>query len=890
MGRIRPWLLALSLAGSHAVLSVPTPAHAQSTEPIPVAGLIELLPPGQVTGDGASAHRLYVIALGPSGAPNTDLDARLVASRGAVSGWSHQGNGVYHFDYRPERVAERTPVQITLRGRGADRARFERVLAFDVVPPLAHEVRLAMPAELVVGEDLGTDLSISLSGGSGQPLDSADVVLRASEGEVKALKSDGGGAFSARYVPKKVNYPHIALLTAADVRQPFDARGYTVVRMAGKVDYPILAPAGAEVTLDVGGKRFGPVVAGPGGRAEVPIVVRPGVTTGTVITVTNGETTSTEIDLRVPETRRIVLFPTPTALPADAATGVPLRALVRTPAGLADTEAKVVFDVAAGTVSEARHLADGVYEATWTLPIEARDGISVAARIDGQDVQLDTLMLDLVPALPDQVRVVPDPPVLAPGGTRLGIVATPLDADGSPRPDARLAFVGGGAKLDGEAARAADGTVRATFLTNPTGPVEVLTRPMAEPSGNPLRHLVIVPSRDRLTNDGLSGVPVAVIATDAFGLPVPGVSVTLDVVGADGTITPSVTTDANGVGLALFTAGRTAGFAGLRGRFGNLHAAAAVAQLPAEVPPIAMPLVGGPAQVAIARRWRANVVLTRVEHGGEAASGWTSVAPLPEAEAPAATETATDHPVSPRPPSPGAVEPALRLRASYVLASYGYQQVPNGTDGPLLGQTFAIGGESGGKNALPQGFEANARGWLPPLPYLGVQVQYRAALYGISAEIFGDQIVRDTLHDLRVDVLGRYFFDVDRSRLHVGARAGLRVNDFIYFTEERTDTQVIYAFNTLLVPSLSVGPELGADFGRAFTTLGADFLLAYGSTFMGFGLDGTVGVHLTDHVYVDLGVEYLDRQLDVIGAETRTVRGTLDDTLLLGRVGLGVAF
>src|SRR5690606_18732417 len=109
----------------------------------------------------------------------------------------------------------------------------------------------------------------------------------------------------------------------------------------------------------------------------------------------------------------------------------------------------------------------------------------------------------------------------------------------------------------------------------------------------------------------------------------------------------------------------------------------------------------------------------------------------------------------------------------------------------------------------------------------------------ISAEIFGASTAQDTLHDVRVDLLGRYFFDVDRTRLHVGARAGLRVNDFMYYTEERTSSEVVYRNNTLIVPSLGLGPELGADFGRAFATVGADFMLAYGTKFLGYGIDGT---------------------------------------------------
>src|SRR5690606_17787171 len=124
---------------------------------------------------------------------------------------------------------------------------------------------------------------------------------------------------------------------------------------------------------------------------------------------------------------------------------------------------------------------------------------------------------------------------------------------------------------------------------------------------------------------------------------------------------------------------------GIRARSGNHAGAAAVMQLPATAPPVALPLLGGPAQVEIARQWKANVVLTRVEHGGEVASGWSAVAPVPAPDvAEPTTPPPTDHPVSERPPTPGPSEPLLRARVGYALGSYAYQQSPNGDGGPLL--------------------------------------------------------------------------------------------------------------------------------------------------------------------------------------------------------------
>jgi hypothetical protein len=334
----------------------------------------------------------------------------------------------------------------------------------------------------------------------------------------------------------------------------------------------------------------------------------------------------------------------------------------------------------------------------------------------------------------------------------------------------------------------------------------------------------------------------------------------------------------NGTGLVLYTAGRRAAVAGIRARSGNLGAATAVLQAPPEVPPIDLPDLGGPEQLAIAQAWSAATALVRVEHGGDVAAVVPPVGP---------------EPVPPEPTEPegeGADEPWLRVRAGYVVASYSYEQVPNGDGGALIDQVFAIGGQSGGKNATPMGFEADARVWLPFFPYIGAQVHYRAAYYGVTASIFGDQVAQDALHDLRIGALGRYFFDVDQTRFHAGARVGLLVNDFIYFSEEDDGGNVTYRYDTLIVPSLGLGGELGVDVWRFYAILGADAQLAYGSNPFGWAGDLTVGYDVIDHFTIDLGVETMHRRIDVVGADSGVVRGTLSDHLWLARAGVGVEF
>ncbi|MBW2256144.1 MAG: hypothetical protein JRI25_16315, partial [Deltaproteobacteria bacterium] len=613
MRHIRLLVLALALSAVGTAPVLAGTALAQ-VDPLPAPGLVEFLPVGSLVADGSTAARLHVLALGPTGAPITDLHARLTASDGVISGWEHLGGGLHAFDYLPSRATERTAVTITLKARTPDRDKVERSYRFDVLPSVARAVTVsASPAALLVGRDLGADLTITLVGPKGQALDGADILVNTSSGQVKGLVSNGDGTYTARFTPQAVNYPHLALITVADRRDPIRVHGHTVIRLSGRVDYPILAPAGATVTMEIGGETFGPATSGAGGRAEVPVTVPPGVYAAKATTVRDGTPIESDIDLRVPETRRVVLFPAPVGLPADPSLQIPFRALVRTPDGAPDPDARLSFTVDAGEVGSATHEGDGIYVAQYTPP--ATPGrVNVVVEIPDQEKQVAHEDFGLVTALSTRLSLTADPEVLEVGATDLSISAQVTGADGEAMTAPTVLFTGGGATLKGEVERGDDG-YQARFETNPLGPIEVLAQVQADPTGAPVRHLLLIPAWDRLTNDGVSGTPLLVVATDAYGYPVPGITVSLDAVGTDGTITPSVTTDAHGTGLALFRAGNLPSLAKVRARAGNLHAAAALAQLPSAVGPVRIPVVGSPEQVALVQRWRGNVALVRVEHG-----------------------------------------------------------------------------------------------------------------------------------------------------------------------------------------------------------------------------------------------------------------------------------
>jgi len=173
---------------------------------------------------------------------------------------------------------------------------------------------------------------------------------------------------------------------------------------------------------------------------------------------------------------------------------------------------------------------------------------------------------------------------------------------------------------------------------------------------------------------------------------------------------------------------------------------------------------------------------------------------------------------------------------------------------------------------------------------LGLHAGYRATYYGITTEAFAGQVARDALNNLEIDGLVRLPLDLESNRFWVGGRIGLHLNDFIYFTEERDESAVVYRYSTLLVPSLALGAEVGGEVGPVYFTGGVVRGLAYARNGYSTGLDVNVGYDIADNVAIDVGLATMRRGIDVVGSESGEVRGQLEDGHTLFKAGLGLSF
>lgn len=608
-------------------------AHAQAgafAEPV-----IDLLPSGDVVGDGSTAVNLQFIALNVDGSPMTGLSSKLSASQGNTSAVTELRPGLYRATWTPPKVETGKVLEVTLKGKTAAKGSFSKSWSVTAQPSTARALTIsANPPQLVLGQDSTATVAINLSGDANAAATQGDVVLQSSSGSISNLTPLGQGRYSALYTAPNQQFPQVALVTVADRRDPTRAYGVLAIPLVGKASFPVTGLPNSRILVKVGDREFGPLQADASGRAQVPIVVPPGVQQAFVTSITADKKTEEPLDLQIPGAQRVKLFPLHQSVPADPAQGVVVRAYVASASGVPDTAARVVFSSTGGVTSPARHEGNGVYAANFTPPMSVSGGqvtIQVAVE-DSKGKQADSFNLNLVAARPGSVTLTAEPASLSPSAQGFSLFAKVVGSDGVGMSGRELTFAVNGAKVNGKTKDLGNGDYQTAFTTTGNGPVEVVATVKAPASGNPLRRVLVFASHPSIPNDGLSSTLVTVLTLDEFGYPVAGVPVALQVAQGDAGLPTSLTTDDSGIGQVTLTAGRGAGVVRIQATAAGQGGATAVLQSPV---PVAQDLVasasGSAATQDLSLGWRRIVTELRVgrEGGGTIVAAPASVAAGP---------------------------------------------------------------------------------------------------------------------------------------------------------------------------------------------------------------------------------------------------------------------
>jgi hypothetical protein len=597
-------LLVLALSGA--------PAFAES--PLSPQGLVEVLPVGDVVGDGVTPITVHVLALKPDGSPMEDLAVKL-KSRDApeVRDWRYEGGGIYSFQVTAPRVDVASRATVRVWGRTVDKAHKVDVRATVPLvpgPPTALSVS-ANPADLLSGERDDATLSFRVAGT--EAVDPRFLRVRTSLGEIGDVADMGSGRLIARLSVSKVKDPGLALVTVTDARYPDRLYAHATIPVTVKRAVKVKAPNKSSVLLRVAGREFGPADA-KGGSASVPdVVLPPGAAKITQVTVVGGQPTESEVDLGLPPARRIALFEPAPSIPADPDLRVSIRALVVGPDGRPDPAARPEITTDAGEILGVTHEGEGVYAATLRphRSSAARSTARLVVELPGEKGQRDEIALSMIGIRATSVTVEASPDPL--GDARSAtLVATVLGADGAPVVGRAVDWNLTGATADGLAAIGPDGRVEQKLKTF-GGPVEAHVTALTPPGDNPVRSIVLVPVRTWLPADAISSARVLVIALDSYGYPVAGARFRVQVESGDGSIPAEVATDARGIGELFYTAGSGLRTVRIRVYQPGISAVATLLQGPEVLRSVALPDSGTAAMRERAAAWRGVAVMRRVE-------------------------------------------------------------------------------------------------------------------------------------------------------------------------------------------------------------------------------------------------------------------------------------
>lgn len=621
MAKLAPTLfsfLALfAMTGTPVLTGTPTLSigAAQAANP-----MIELISAGDVTGDGVESSTLHIVAFNPDGTPMAGASLKLSAQGGSAGKVSMVQPGLYKAEWTPPKVSSTKNVQVTVKGKSPTKIAVNQSWELTVHPSFDQRVTVeANPPELKLGRDASATLNITLSGGSEAALDGADLTVKTNSGAIENITHLGGGRFAASYKPPSKFFPHVALITVADKRNPNRTYGSLAIPLVGKANFPVVGQPNSSVMVRIDSREYGPVSAGADGRAQVPLEVRPGFVEARVISVANGQKTEEALDLQVPPANRVALFPTTPALASDPSLTMPLRALVTTPDGSPDAAARVRFSSTAGTMSEPVHEGNGIYRAEFTPPFgNQRTAATLTVEVDDlKSAQVSSQTIELIPARPGSVTITPEPPSLMKAAKGFQLLAKVQSTDGVGMSGRTLQFQTNGAKPNGSPTDLGSGDYKARFTTTGSGAVEVITTVSTEGSNNPFRTVLMFPSRDRMPNDGLSSAMMTILSLDEYGYPVGNVPVALNVVTGSGSIPAEAVTDGSGMAQVHYTSGRRAGVARI-----SATANGRTTMIPMLLAPntiaagYRLPASGTEHQIAMYNAWRNIIQPARLEREG----------------------------------------------------------------------------------------------------------------------------------------------------------------------------------------------------------------------------------------------------------------------------------
>lgn len=242
------------------------------------------------------------------------------------------------------------------------------------VEPPPGRVELAFdPAAAVKGRDASISLVLTVLRRDGVvDGDAPPPQVSCSAGKLGPLEPAGPGRYRARYELPGTRHPEPVAFLAVAGRCPACATpralGGAWLPLPTAIELPGRSDPGVATTVEVGGRRWGPVTADAAGRFVVPVVVPPGASRAVAHSVNAlGNARRTGLELGLPPVARVACALHPPRLPADGRSTAGVVCTTAAPGGALVQGGRVELAASRGTVSGVRW-EGGLLRATYRAP------------------------------------------------------------------------------------------------------------------------------------------------------------------------------------------------------------------------------------------------------------------------------------------------------------------------------------------------------------------------------------------------------------------------------------------------------------------------------------------------------------------------------------------
>jgi hypothetical protein len=718
----------------------------------------QAVPTSPLVGDGATPATLQILT--PPGAR-----PRATATAGTV-GTPEPIPGGYLIPYVPPNVAERTTHSVTVRLRGGGVSE-DLIIPVEIVPGWQGSFTL-QPEDASLNAAQSTTVKVRPST-PGPAVASRTLRAAASHGTLSGLVPSTDGTWSVRYTaPTKLDNPGFAVFVVSDTSAPSTFVSASYVPLTSHRTLTFDAAADHTAVLRVGDREFGPKKVSPAGKVSFQVDLLPTQREGHLTIAGGGSPSSRSVELPFEPTPGIAVGWMPERAGGGTTVFVPVAC--RTARGAVCTATDAQFEASAGTVGVPDPRGD-LLLVPWTLPEQGFATLS--ARIG--DMSAST-RLETTPG-PVTVKVSARPDTLTADQQEVALTAAVKDPTGRSVPGRPPVFDVVHGQSVATVADAGDGTYTGTWRVDADAPwVEATARTPLRPTGLPAHRLIAWPATDVIPAGAPGTISLYVAAEDAFGMPVPDVSIDLAVPVGDASTAPSARTDNTGVARVDLRVGRQPGLVVVAVSGAGLKTSARLWQASSERATPTLVATGSAPDVEALERWRGRVGTLYVSRG-------TPITAAPAMTSPIASPTTTGTPAARAPaarapkPAPSTDRALARLRGALSNAPLSYRSERDGDDAFTYAPQAAFGtAPIFGHTAAHVDVEV----WPDTHRRVGLDLRARAGVYRIA---LGS--AKRAVAPIEIEIGGRYrAWDAGRWSAYAGGGLGRLQGLVIAYTDE----------------------------------------------------------------------------------------------------------